>query len=113
MSRSLFAIPALLVAALSLGSCGYNADKCRLNPELCYGYPGGFCEEELDCRPGTTCCTTDNCGGGMCTVECEDDRDCPIGMLCEHDVCFYTCESDRDCAEGMSCEHGNTICEWD
>jgi len=48
----------------------------------------------------------------MCTLQCDDDRDCPIDMLCEHHMCFYACHSDRDCAAGMSCEHGNTVCEY-
>ena len=54
-----------------------------------------------------------NCGGGMCTIACHGDEDCPEEMSCEHDVCFFLCDGDEDCAEGMSCEHDHTICEWD
>ena len=49
----------------------------------------------------------------MCTFTCDNDRDCPSEMGCEHDTCFFLCDDDRDCAEGATCEHGNTICEWD
>jgi len=110
--RTLPAAAGLVATALLLGSCGYNTTKCRLDPEACLGYPGGFCEDERDCRAGT-CCTSNNCGGGMCTYTCDEDVDCPPTMRCKHDTCFYACESDLDCASGMSCEHDNTICEWD
>ena len=70
--------------------------------------------DDFDCNAQLICCTDDkNCGGGMCTLECDNDSDCPSDMLCEHDVCFYMCDSDADCAPEMSCEHGNTICEYD
>ena len=105
--------------ALSIGmvaGClgGVSNDTCRLRPEDCRGAAGTLCDSDNDCSPGLECCDDDkNCGGGMCTLPCDDDLDCPSDMLCEHDVCFYMCESDEDCAPTMSCEHGNTICEYE
>ena len=45
--------------------------------------------------------TSDNCGGGMCTLRCDRDLDCPEDMLCEHETCFFGCASDEDCADGV------------
>lgn len=102
-------------AALFVG-CGDDDDQpydaCRYEPQYCTGEPGSFCDTDRDCYAGICCTERANCGGGMCTYSCRDDRDCPPDMACEHDVCFFRCSSDRDCAVGQSCEHGNTVCEW-
>jgi len=95
------------------GDGGLASNTCRLRPDLCSGGAGSFCDRDDDCALSLFCCTEKaNCGGGMCTAQCDGDRDCPASMLCEHNMCFYACESDRDCAEDMSCEHGNTVCEY-
>jgi hypothetical protein len=99
----------MLLAAVAIAAC--EPHLCRFDPS-CAGGIGGLCDSDRDCADGF-CCTTDNCGGGMCTVACSHDEDCPDEMACEHEVCFFVCGSDEDCAEAMSCEHGNTICEWD
>ncbi|MCB9643529.1 MAG: hypothetical protein H6728_10705 [Myxococcales bacterium] len=88
-------------------------DICRLEPEKCHGSPGALCNGDNECAGGLFCCLEkSNCGGGMCTLACEVDTDCPTNMLCEHKKCFFRCESDQDCAPTMRCEHGNTICEY-
>ncbi len=90
-----------------------SSDTCRLEPQFCRGGAGGLCIDDRDCSTGLFCCDDDNnCGDGMCTVECKDNHDCPWDMLCEHKMCFYKCQSDKDCAREMSCEHGETICEY-
>lgn len=109
-------------AAVNCGSNGHNdnsnhddlsSDDCRLDPAGCEGGAGGLCRDDRDCDAALHCCTDDkNCGGGMCTADCDGDRDCPLDMLCEHSVCFYACDDDRDCAQGMTCEHDRTICEY-
>jgi hypothetical protein len=111
---------ASLVVVAGFAACGndeegsgYTSSQCRFDPGACPGLAGALCVGDRDCRPPLTCCTDNgNCGGGMCTAECHDDRDCPLDMACEHSVCFYRCNDDRDCAVGMSCEHGSTVCEW-
>jgi hypothetical protein len=90
-----------------------SSDDCRLDPEGCDGGAGGLCHHDSDCADPLFCCTDNgNCGGGMCTADCHDDRDCPGDMLCEHGMCFYACDDDRDCATTMSCEHDRTVCEY-
>lgn len=91
----------------------YEVDPyCRENPDDCYGDIGGDCELEEDCFDGV-CCRDKNCGGGMCTYECNAHGDCPSGMRCEHGVCFFQCDDDDDCGPGQECEHGDSICEYD
>jgi hypothetical protein len=93
---------------------GYaSSDTCRLDPRSCYGGAGTLCRGDYDCNAGLFCCRDrSNCNGGMCTIRCGSDRDCPSDMRCEHSMCFYACAHDTDCAPGMYCEHGHTICEW-
>lgn len=102
------------VLVLALAACkGSPPDRCRFEPHNCPGDYGALCGTDEDCDGGLLCCVEDaNCGGGMCTTGCAEDRDCPGDMRCEHQVCFYACSSDEDCALGMSCEHGETVCEW-
>ncbi|GAB5543988.1 MAG: hypothetical protein RLO52_40160 [Sandaracinaceae bacterium] len=101
----------ILFVLLGVSGCG-PGDGCRFDPAACGGDVGASCVGDGDCADGF-CCTEDaNCGGGMCTLPCEEDLDCPSFMACEHRVCFFRCEVDEDCAVGQSCEHGQTVCEW-
>ena len=101
----------LLGSALAAEACHGPPGDCRYDPH-CGGGIGGFCDDDRDCADGH-CCDSKNCGGGMCTYHCDNDRDCPSDMGCEHDTCFFLCDNDRDCADGATCEHGKTVCEWD
>lgn len=107
-------------ALVSIAACDSRSDFfdgdevdtfCREHPGDCEGEIGGDCDVTDDCFDGF-CCRDKNCGGGMCTYRCSDDRDCPDSMLCEHDACFFRCDDDRDCGPGQECEHGKTICEY-
>lgn len=69
-----------------------------------------LCASDAECASGE-CCTTENCGGGMCTQTCATDNDCPAGTLCEHQVCFAACSSDAECPHAWLCTHMATICE--
>jgi hypothetical protein len=48
--------------------------------------------------------------GGMCTIACSSDADCPSGSACideEGGVCIVTCSVDADCAgfgRGFACD---------
>jgi len=72
-------------------------------------------------RIGARCDDSDECDqrcllpsasypGGMCTVLCDDDRDCPADTRCVDDeggVCLYGCVGDPDCAflgAGWTCQ---------
>ena len=125
VSRSRFCFGVASFALLCVGLMTNCADDpepefddlasngCRLEPADCQGGAGGFCDDDRDCIEPLFCCEEQqNCGGGMCTAECHDDRDCPLDMLCEHDRCFYACDDDRDCAVDMTCEHDRTVCEY-
>lgn len=119
MSRALLSF-ALAGAAMALSvlvtACDDDGDvtstACREDPARCPGLVGALCDSDRDCEAGFCCQENSNCGDGMCTYRCADDRDCPPGTLCEHDLCFYACDSDRDCAPRQSCEHGDTVCEY-
>jgi len=107
----------LVQAVAVLGGCGDDdypySSGCRFDPDLCAGGPGAECRADVDCEVGYECCTErSNCGGGMCTLSCRVDLDCPPDMACQHDKCFFLCRSDLDCAVGQSCEHDHTVCEW-
>jgi hypothetical protein len=107
---------AVTIAGLCISavvSCGGDdpAD-CRFDPRNCDGdFIGAYCRFHDECETGY-CCNDSHCGGGMCTVPCHGDGDCPVDMGCEHDKCFFRCQSAADCAAGQSCEHKNTVCEW-
>ncbi len=90
---------------------GFTED-CRFDPEHCGSGVGAFCVDDDDCWDNYCCTEDSNCAGGMCTIPCNKDDDCPSFMACEHSVCFFRCDDDHDCADGQSCEHGETICEW-
>lgn len=106
-------LAALVAASLALSISGCSpGDGCRFQPESCGGDVGANCAVDRDCADGYCCTESANCGGGMCTIACNDDLDCPGFMGCEHHVCFFLCDVDEDCAVGQSCEHGNTVCEW-
>jgi hypothetical protein len=70
---------------------------------------------------GAACTADSQCGeqcldnerhfpGGMCTVACRTDADCPSGSVCideEGGVCIVTCRVDADCAafgRGFACD---------
>lgn len=81
---------------------GSSGADLKANTELCTA--------DAECESGE-CCTTENCGGGMCTQTCAVDDDCPLGTLCEHQVCFASCSSDAECPNAWLCTHMATICE--
>jgi hypothetical protein len=59
---------------------------------------GGSCTSDGHCE---FICTRDgDFPGGMCTVRCRDDRDCPSGTACvdrDGGICAIGCGAHRDC----------------
>ena len=115
--RSLLAVLFCALIAAATPACGdddypYYYEDCRYDPGLCAGGLGALCGANVDCAVGTCCREPKECGGGMCTLTCRNDAQCPIDMACEHGKCFFSCNSDLDCARGQHCAHGHTVCEW-
>lgn len=82
----------------------------------CNDSVGDFCRQNVDCDSEAFCCKEGKCGGGMCTLECRSDRDCPSDMVCrDKKYCLFSCNSDRDCFDGWQCKEkdGRTMCVGD
>jgi len=104
-----------LVGGLALGaaSCGPPPiGDCRFDPNCGSGGIGAYCGRDSDCFDNH-CCKKDECDGGMCSFECDNDGQCPRGMLCEHKTCFFVCGANGECGPGQECKHGGRVCEWD
>ena len=71
------------------------------------GVVGGPCSVDTQCQ--SRCLNTHDFGGGMCTVSCRFDADCPGGTTCldkSGGVCAIQCASPQDCADfgpGWTC----------
>lgn len=66
---------------------------------------GGECNDDEDCEE--RCLTGDDWPGGMCTLNCDDDTDCPDYSYCieeERGVCLMDCYEDDDCPSGYKCD---------
>lgn len=59
---------------------------------------GGACIDDRDCA--SRCTRKDAYPGGMCTVSCRGDLDCPAGTVCVDDdggICAVSCHAAVDC----------------
>src|SRR5258708_25790976 len=88
-----FATAAIIsVAMISLGAC-QSLDVSR--------DVGARCDVNADCNQ---LCLTQDGGwpGGMCTLLCDGDANCPSNAACIVDqnngVCAFRCTTDADCA---------------
>ena len=66
---------------------------------------GGACSSDRDCKE--VCLTGSDWPGGMCSLRCDSDDDCPYGSHCidtERGVCMMACRSDDDCPGGYECD---------
>lgn len=66
---------------------------------------GAECSQHADCDE--RCVTGGDFPGGMCTLSCDGDPDCPSGTSCvaeEDGICLLQCEADRDCPGGYECD---------
>lgn len=63
------------------------------------------------CADGSTCLTASMYPGGMCSVECGSQADCPDGTTCVTEGggrCVLSCESASDCRDGYGCNELST-----
>ena len=68
-------------------------------------FVGGGCFEDEACEE--ICMTGSDWPGGMCTLDCDDDRDCPDLSYCvafERGICLLDCIEDEDCPIGYECD---------
>jgi hypothetical protein len=70
---------------------------------------GAACTADTQCQQ--ECLINDrHFPGGMCTIPCASDGDCPAGSFCiaeEGGVCVVACSTDADCAgfgRGFACD---------
>lgn len=59
---------------------------------------GAPCDSDRDCTD--QCAEQKEFDDGMCTIECDDDHDCPDGTVCILNgggVCAISCDRDSDC----------------
>lgn len=107
---------AALVLSLGVYACTpAPTEGCRFDPNGCGGNVGAFCSTNNECAHGDCCTAAANCAGGMCTLPCKVNADCPSFMGCAHDICFFSCTTSADCAVGQGCQHitnGVGVCEW-
>lgn len=102
-------VVAIATVALTIG-CGGDDTTDRSTGEtgeVNHESPtvGGDCSDDEDCEQ--TCLTGDDWPGGMCTLSCDDDADCPDYSYCietERGVCLMDCYEDDDCPAGYECE---------
>ena len=100
--RALIAVTSF-ACVVSLASCG----DITAGPDS--ATVGAACTADTQCQQ--QCLVNDrHFPGGMCTLACAKDADCPSGSACiaeEGGVCVVTCRSDADCAafgRGFACD---------
>lgn len=73
---------------------------------------GGSCTASGGCAGGSSCLTDSMYPGGMCTVDCDTQADCPGGSVCVQEsggTCLLACRSAGDCRDGYGCEDKSTV----
>jgi hypothetical protein len=89
-----------LSALFGCHQCGPEEDVGHLGVLV-----GGPCLEHDDCVE--RCLEGGRYPNGTCTVDCEDDSNCPEGTWCvdhEGGVCLLGCDDDDECRGGYECE---------
>ena len=92
--------PALVLALLAWCACGLSAEVSR---EL-----GARCDDHDECDE--RCLRAARYPGGLCSLSCDDDGDCPSSSSCADvidGVCLFDCERGPDCqflGTGWTCQ---------
>lgn len=92
----------LIPALLLIGSvaCGDNVGPLG-------DIVGGPCVLHQDCAPGSVCLTDKEFPGGMCSIYCGSNNDCPAGAMCiemKGGICLSSCTTYQDCRAGYECK---------
>jgi hypothetical protein len=92
----------LLPALLLIGSASCGDDVGPLGQTV-----GGPCVNHQDCAPGSVCLTDGDFPGGMCSIYCGSNNDCPAGAMCidmKSGICLSSCTTYQDCRGGYECK---------
>ena len=95
----------LALATLAVSACDDDAGNDRIGNSG--DVVGGPCRTNDTCAEGSECIVGGDFPGGMCTLACSSDADCPGATRCisnEGGICMLPCESKADCREGFQCE---------
>ena len=71
---------------------------------------GARCDQSSECDERCLVAAGPDWPGGLCTISCDDDGDCPGDARCVADeggVCLFECSADPDCGflgAGWGCE---------
>lgn len=97
---------AILVFGLAcLAACGNDAVGTEGD------VVGGACTDG-DCAGGSVCLIDTMHPGGMCSVECTSNADCPSGSACAQEGggrCLLACDNADDCRDGYGCNEKSTL----
>lgn len=91
-------------------------DVCAMYPAATMsGTQGSACAENIDCASASPVCRTGTgSAGGICTVECVGDPDCPATYTCQPSspagstgkACLQPCVNASTCPATYACDNG-------
>jgi hypothetical protein len=105
INRSLGVVLACVLVAVVAAGCGSGVGRDG-------DVVGGSCTASGGCAGGSECLIASMYPGGMCTVDCETQADCPSGSVCVQEsggTCLLACSSSSDCRDGYGCEDKSTV----
>jgi hypothetical protein len=94
--------------ALALAVAGCGNDAVGKNGNVV----GGSCSASGGCAGGSVCLTDTMYPGGMCSIVCQQQSDCPNHTVCVQEGggrCLLACSSASDCRSGYACQDKSTL----